>query len=448
MTTPGIPPNISVPGVVGSIPSGYLLGRTSPGTGPVQLIKFSDIGSGASGTGKPAGGGSSFSLDSIGSTQGDILYRGATAWSALGPGTAGQILSTGGAGANPSWITNTVPVGANPTATIGTTAVNGTATTFMRSDAAPEFGNLTGDVTSVGMVTTLATVPITKGGTGQVTAAAAFNALSPITSLGDLIVGTGVNTAGRIAVGGMGTVLASNGTTPVWTTLAAAGLIPGTFTDFATAPVIPSASSFTLTMAGTAAAGTLTNMASGRGLLLKQPGLLTGSATFATLCFFATYNTAPNTTAFTLTGCFMLPGQVSVNSFNAGMFVADSTGKKVGLMWPNDFTATHEPSISYFTQVAAAGFMTLVASTTWTPATYARISQAQTPIWFKIQLTGGNLIFSFSLDGENYLAWNQTSATAFISTPASVGFEFQMSDNSRPYPDITMDCFSWQLTTP
>lgn len=49
------------------------------------------------------------------------------------------------------------PAGANPTATIGTSAVNGSASTFMRSDAAPAFGNLTGDVTSVGMATTLAT---------------------------------------------------------------------------------------------------------------------------------------------------------------------------------------------------------------------------------------------------------------------------------------------------
>lgn len=38
-------------------------------------------------------------------TQGSILYRGASAWSALGPGTSGQVLSTNGAGANPSWVT-------------------------------------------------------------------------------------------------------------------------------------------------------------------------------------------------------------------------------------------------------------------------------------------------------------------------------------------------------
>lgn len=42
MTTPGIPPAITVSGI-GSIPQGYILGRVSPGVGPVQLLKFSDI---------------------------------------------------------------------------------------------------------------------------------------------------------------------------------------------------------------------------------------------------------------------------------------------------------------------------------------------------------------------------------------------------------------------
>jgi hypothetical protein len=43
-------------------------------------------------------------LDSTASgTQGSILYRGASSWTALGPGTSGQFLQSGGSGANPSW---------------------------------------------------------------------------------------------------------------------------------------------------------------------------------------------------------------------------------------------------------------------------------------------------------------------------------------------------------
>lgn len=47
--------------------------------------------------------------NAIGSTQGDLLYRNATVWTVLAPGSAGQLLRTGGAAANPSWTTATFP---------------------------------------------------------------------------------------------------------------------------------------------------------------------------------------------------------------------------------------------------------------------------------------------------------------------------------------------------
>jgi hypothetical protein len=43
-------------------------------------------------------------LDLIDNTQGAILYRNATGWVSLTPGTAGYVLATGGPGANPSWV--------------------------------------------------------------------------------------------------------------------------------------------------------------------------------------------------------------------------------------------------------------------------------------------------------------------------------------------------------
>jgi hypothetical protein len=42
-------------------------------------------------------------------SQGDVLYRNATGPAALNAGEAGQLLSTGGAGANPSWVTLEAP---------------------------------------------------------------------------------------------------------------------------------------------------------------------------------------------------------------------------------------------------------------------------------------------------------------------------------------------------
>jgi hypothetical protein len=41
----------------------------------------------------------------LGSVQGSVAYRNATQWVALGPGTSGQVLTSAGAGANPAWVT-------------------------------------------------------------------------------------------------------------------------------------------------------------------------------------------------------------------------------------------------------------------------------------------------------------------------------------------------------
>lgn len=59
-------------------------------------------------------------------------------------------------------------------------------------------------------------LPILNGGTGQTTASAAFNALSPVTTTGDLIIGNGTNSATRLAIGASTYVLTSNGTTASW----------------------------------------------------------------------------------------------------------------------------------------------------------------------------------------------------------------------------------------
>jgi hypothetical protein len=66
-------------------------------------------------------------------------------------------------------INGGIPAGADPTATIGTAAVNGTASTFMTSDSAPKMGNLTGDVTSLGLATTLKVVNSNVGTYGDAT---------------------------------------------------------------------------------------------------------------------------------------------------------------------------------------------------------------------------------------------------------------------------------------
>jgi hypothetical protein len=42
-------------------------------------------------------------LDTLGNARGDIIFRGASGWTVLAPGTNGQVLTTGGVGADLSW---------------------------------------------------------------------------------------------------------------------------------------------------------------------------------------------------------------------------------------------------------------------------------------------------------------------------------------------------------
>jgi len=80
--------------------------------------------------------------------------------------------------------------------------------------------NTTGNATNLTGI-----VAIANGGTGQNTKAAGFNALSPITTTGDLIIGTGSNTSSRLPISAtVGHVLTSTGTTASWQAPTASGV--------------------------------------------------------------------------------------------------------------------------------------------------------------------------------------------------------------------------------
>lgn len=63
-------------------------------------VAVADGGTGAS----TAAAGFRALAEGVGTTQGDLLYRGASQWTVLGAGTSGQVLQSGGAGGNPSWV--------------------------------------------------------------------------------------------------------------------------------------------------------------------------------------------------------------------------------------------------------------------------------------------------------------------------------------------------------
>lgn len=163
----------------------------------------------------------------------------------------------------------------------------------------PSFLSVTGSpITSSG---TLAisysgtALPILNGGTGQTTASAAFNALSPVTTTGDLIIGNGTNSATRLAIGANTYVLTSNGTTATWAASTGSGATITNDTTTATNiyPLLAAATSGALATAYTSNANLLYKPSTGE-FLAQQfnagNGIYVNSKTVATSYTIATGN--------------------------------------------------------------------------------------------------------------------------------------------------------------
>ena len=103
-------------------------------------------------------------LDTVGSVQGDVLYRNGSVWTVLPPGTAGQVLTTAGAAANPSW-----------------TSVGGTGTVTNIA---------TGSGLTGGPITTTGTISITPIASGTLLANLAVGTNSPVSTTPSAVLDT------------------------------------------------------------------------------------------------------------------------------------------------------------------------------------------------------------------------------------------------------------------
>lgn len=207
-------------------------------------------------TGPPTDATPSTLLDVIDNTQGDILYRGASGWTALTPGTSGTFLKSNGASANPAWAA--APAGTVTTASV--VSANGFAGSVANATTTPAItlstsisGILQGNGTAISAATTT--------GSGNVVLAT-----GPTITLGNatgLPISTGVS--------GLGTGVATFLATPSSANLASA-LTDETGTGTVVYSVSP-----TLTgtpAAPTASAGTNTTQ-------LATTGFVTGNVATA-----------------------------------------------------------------------------------------------------------------------------------------------------------------------
>jgi hypothetical protein len=193
------------------------------------------------------------------------------------------------------------------------------------------------------------TLPIANGGTGQTTASTAFNALSPITTAGDLILGTGTNTAGRLAIGANGYVLTSNGSTASWQATS------GGVTSFSAGTTGFSPS--TATSGSITLSGTLATSNGGTGLT----SFTTNGAVYATSTSALTTGTLPvasgGSGAVTLTGVLFGNGS-SPFTAATGSEIATAIGSTAVT------NATNASNVAITTGSATTNYLTFVTATT------------------------------------------------------------------------------------
>lgn len=153
--------------------------------------------------------------NAIGSTQGNILYRNATAWVVLAPSTAGFALVTGGAAANPSWTS----VGAAYTASALTKTDDTNVTLTLGGTPATAL---------------LQATSLTLGWTGQLAVSRGGTGISSFGTGVATALGINVGTAGSFVVNGGALGTPSSGTLTNATGLPIGG-ITGLGTGVATA---------------------------------------------------------------------------------------------------------------------------------------------------------------------------------------------------------------------
>lgn len=192
------------------------------------------------------------------------------------------------------------------------------------------------NITTLGTVTSgtwsATAIAVTKGGTGQTTSSAGFNALSPVTTLGDLIYGDGANSNARLAGNvtstkkflrqtGTGTISAA----PAWDTLVD-GDIPTALTGktYNALTLTAAATGFTIAGGSTSktltVSNTLTLSGTDSSTLNIGAGGTLGTGAFATIANYAalgssnTFNAAQTIAGNLLVGASTAAGRLTVTS--------------------------------------------------------------------------------------------------------------------------------------
>jgi hypothetical protein len=327
-------------------------------------------------------------------TSGDILYANATNSSTrLAIGTTGQILSV--VAGFPAWTTLSSSV---------VTSFSGGSTGFL--PVSP----------STGAISLSGTLNILNGGTGQTTANAAFNALSPMTTAGDIIYGGSSGLATRLGIGTTGQILTVVSGNPSWATLSSSAV---TTLSFGTTGLTPStATSGVITVAGTlnvANGGTGVTASSGANSVVLRDANVNSTINNLFLGF-STVVSAGGTTVLTVSSA-------------ANYYITGSTSQTFQL--PNattlvngaEFTFNNNSSASTVSINNGAASPTLVASVGSGGFVVITLldNSTQAGVWDKHYQAPSNTIWSTNTftTGSAIVSTQTVQGTQLISTVAT-----------------------------
>jgi len=290
-----------------------------------------------------------------------------------------------------------VPAGSATSITIGTTTVlSGTSSYILYNNA--------------GVLGNIAAVPIANGGTGQTTASAGFNALSPITSTGDLIIGNGSNSATRLAIGSNGYVLTSNGTTATWA--ASTGGVTS-FSAGTTGFTPNSATTGAITLSGTLSAANGGTGVNNGTSTITIAGNVTHAGAF-TQTFTATGNTSvtlPTSGTLVNTAVTTLSSLVSIGTVTTGVWNATTIATGYGGTGLTTFTAANNAIYSTSSSALTAGTLPVAAGGTGSSSLTAN----------NVLLGNGTSALQVVAPGTSGNVLTSNGTTWVSSTPAASG---------------------------
>lgn len=193
----------------------------------------------------------------------------------------------------------------------------------------------------------------------------------------------------------------------------------------------PVATDFTFVHTGTVGA-TLTQLGG-----TPSKGMSFGPTSAAGTYFMMADEPVVSQTAFTVTALVHLGGWFYQDNFAWGMSLRDSSGKVYEWGWRN---GSGVASLSEFDYSPFDVLNNAVVNA-------VGAFDSNDLIWLRLQLTGGNYLFSMSWDGENYFLVSTHAQAGFFLSTTLTAVGFHVFDNTGAAP-IRANIYHWSNVTP